>query len=122
MESTVQYAKDRHQFGRPIGSFQAVKHRLADMYAAVESARSMALAAAAADAPPPLAAAAKSACSQAYSYVAGEMIQLHGGIGITWEHEAHEFFKRAHGSAHLFGSPAAHRARLAAELGYTRAS
>ncbi|MFD8632953.1 acyl-CoA dehydrogenase family protein [Streptomyces sp. NPDC059533] len=122
LESTVQYAKDRHQFGRPIGSFQAVKHRLADMYAAVESARSMALAAAAADAPPPLAAAAKSACSQAYSYVAGEMIQLHGGIGITWEHEAHEFFKRAHGSAHLFGSPAAHRARLAAELGYTRAS
>ncbi|MFE2166191.1 acyl-CoA dehydrogenase family protein [Streptomyces sp. NPDC059447] len=122
LESTVRYAKDRHQFGRPIGSFQAVKHRLADMYAAVESARSMALAAAAADAPPPLAAAAKSACSQAYSYVAGEMIQLHGGIGITWEHEAHEFFKRAHGSAHLFGSPAAHRARLAAELGYADAS
>ncbi|MFD9725648.1 acyl-CoA dehydrogenase family protein [Streptomyces sp. NPDC059072] len=122
LESTVRYAKDRHQFGRPIGSFQAVKHRLADMYAAVESARSMALAAAAADAPPAPAAAAKSACSQAYSYVAGEMIQLHGGIGITWEHEAHEFFKRAHGSAHLFGSPAAHRARIAVELGYADAS
>ncbi|WSF37363.1 acyl-CoA/acyl-ACP dehydrogenase [Streptomyces sp. NBC_01351] len=121
LEATVRYAKDRVQFGRPIGSFQAVKHRLADMYAAVESARSMALAAAAADAPPHLAAAAKSACSQAYSYVAGEMIQLHGGIGITWEHEAHEFFKRAHGSALLFGSPAEHRTRLAAELGYVRA-
>ncbi|MEV7524477.1 acyl-CoA dehydrogenase family protein [Streptomyces sp. NPDC091371] len=121
LESTVRYAKDRVQFGRPIGSFQAVKHRLADMYAAVESARSTALAAAAAGAPPHLAAAAKSACSQAYAYVAGEMIQLHGGIGITWEHEAHEFFKRAHGSALLFGSPAAHRARLAAELGYTAA-
>ncbi|MFB6618178.1 acyl-CoA dehydrogenase family protein [Streptomyces sp. NPDC056367] len=122
LESTVRYAKERIQFGRPIGSFQAVKHRLADMYAAVEAARSMALAAAAADAPPLLAAAAKSACSQAYSYVAGEMIQLHGGIGITWEHEAHEFFKRAHGSARLFGSPAAHRARIAAELGYADAS
>ncbi|MFD5066242.1 acyl-CoA dehydrogenase family protein, partial [Streptomyces sp. NPDC058394] len=59
------------------------------------------------------------ACSQAFSYVAGEMIQLHGGIGITWEHEAHEFFKRAHGSAHLLGAPATHRARLAADLGFT---
>ncbi|MFD7262701.1 acyl-CoA dehydrogenase family protein [Streptomyces sp. NPDC059874] len=118
LEATVRYAKDRIQFGRPIGSFQAVKHRLADMYTAVESARSIALAAAAAEAPPHLAAAAKSACSQAYSYVAGEMIQLHGGIGITWEHEAHEFFKRAHGSALLFGSPAEHRARIATELGY----
>ncbi|MFD3470989.1 acyl-CoA dehydrogenase family protein [Streptomyces sp. NPDC058682] len=73
----------------------------------------------AAGAPPRLAAAAKSACSQAFSYVAGEMIQLHGGIGITWEHEAHEFFKRAHGSALLLGAPAAHRARLAADLGFT---
>ncbi|WP_239517712.1 acyl-CoA dehydrogenase family protein [Streptomyces sp. ICC1] len=117
LEATVRYAKDRVQFGRPIGSFQAIKHRLADMYTAVESARSLALAAAAADAAPAPAAAAKSACSEAFSYVAGEMIQLHGGIGITWEHEAHEFFKRAHGSAQLFGSPAAHRERLAALLG-----
>ncbi|MET9856131.1 acyl-CoA dehydrogenase family protein [Streptomyces sp. NPDC006450] len=118
LEATVRYAKDRVQFGRPIGSFQAVKHRLADLHTAVEGARSLAFAAAAADAAPDLAAAAKSACSEAYAYVAGEMIQLHGGIGITWEHEAHEYFKRAHGSALLFGSPAAHRERLAARLGF----
>ncbi len=118
LEATVRYAKERVQFGRPIGSFQAVKHRLADLHTAVEGARSLALAAAAADAAPELAAAAKSACSEAYAYVAGEMIQLHGGIGITWEHEAHEYFKRAHGSALLFGSPAAHRQRLAARLGF----
>ncbi|MER7823690.1 acyl-CoA dehydrogenase family protein [Streptomyces sp. NPDC096097] len=121
LEVTVRYAKDRIQFGRPIGSFQAVKHRLADLHTAVETARALARAAAAAEAPPPLAAAAKSACSQAFSYVAGEMIQLHGGIGITWEHEAHEFFKRAHGSALLLGAPATHRARLAADLGFTLA-
>ncbi|MDD9381809.1 acyl-CoA/acyl-ACP dehydrogenase [Streptomyces sp. ZAF1911] len=118
LEVTVRYAKERVQFGRPIGSFQAVKHRLADLHTAVEGARSLALAAAAADAAPEAAAAAKSACSEAYAYVAGEMIQLHGGIGITWEHEAHEYFKRAHGSALLFGSPAAHRERLAARLGF----
>lgn len=117
LEVTVRYAKERVQFGRPIGSFQAVKHRLADLHTAVEGARSLALAAAASDAAPALAAAAASACSEAYAYVAAEMIQLHGGIGITWEHEAHEYFKRAHGSALLFGSPAAHRERLAASLG-----
>ncbi|MFD5147044.1 acyl-CoA dehydrogenase family protein [Streptomyces sp. NPDC058401] len=122
LEATVRYAKERVQFGRPIGSFQAVKHRLADLHTAVEGARSLALAAAAADAAPDLAAAAKSACSEAFAYVAGEMIQLHGGIGITWEHEAHEYFKRAHGSALLFGSPAAHRERLAARLGFLPAA
>ncbi|MGO4461469.1 acyl-CoA dehydrogenase family protein [Streptomyces sp. M-16] len=121
LEVTVRHAKDRTQFGRPIGSFQAVKHRLADLYTAVETARALARAAAASDAAPQLAAAAKSACSEAYAYVAGEMIQLHGGIGITWEHEAHTFFKRAHGSAQLFGPPAAHRERLAALLGYAPA-
>ncbi|MFD9410354.1 acyl-CoA dehydrogenase family protein [Streptomyces sp. NPDC059989] len=119
LEVTVRYAKDRVQFGRPIGSFQAVKHRLADMYTAVETARSLSLAAGAAVADrPELASAAKSACSEALAYVAGEVIQLHGGIGITWEHEAHEFLKRAHGSAHLFGTPAAHRERLASELAF----
>ncbi|MFG2876675.1 acyl-CoA dehydrogenase family protein [Streptomyces sp. NPDC048337] len=122
LEVTVRYAKDRVQFGRPIGSFQAVKHRLADMYTAVETARSLALAAAAgAGDRPELAAAAKAACSEAFAYVAGETIQLHGGIGITWEHGAHEFFKRAHGSAHLFGTPSAHRERLAAELAFLSA-
>ncbi|WP_330295903.1 acyl-CoA dehydrogenase family protein [Streptomyces sp. NBC_00503] len=121
LETTVRYAKDRVQFGRPIGSFQAVKHRLADMHTAVEGARSLAFAAATADAAPSQAAAAKSGCSEAYAYVAGEMIQLHGGIGITWEHEAHAYFKRAHGSAHLFGPPSAHRERLAARLGFLAA-
>ncbi|WP_369148334.1 acyl-CoA dehydrogenase family protein [Streptomyces sp. R44] len=122
LELTLAYAKERVQFGRPIGSFQAVKHRLADAYVLVESARSAALGAsfAAAAGDPELsrhAAAAKSACSEAFSAVAGEMIQLHGGIGITWEHDAHRYFKRAHGSAQLFGPPTWHRARLAEELG-----
>ncbi|WP_079187476.1 acyl-CoA dehydrogenase family protein [Streptomyces sp. CB02414] len=120
--TTVAYARDRVQFGRPIGSFQAVKHRLADAYVLVESARSAALGAAfAADrdpaALPRAAAVAKSVCSEAFSAVAGETIQLHGGIGITWEHDAHRFFKRAHGAGELFGAPARHRARLAAGLG-----
>ncbi|MEU9719039.1 acyl-CoA dehydrogenase family protein [Streptomyces sp. NPDC047976] len=122
LEATVRYAKERTQFGRPIGSFQAVKHRLADLYTAVEAARCLALAAAAADAPPDLAAGAAAACSEAYAYVAGEMIQLHGGIGVTWEHEAHTFFKRAHGSAQLLGGPTAHRRRLSAHLGWAPAS
>ncbi|WP_406448179.1 acyl-CoA dehydrogenase family protein [Streptomyces sp. NBC_00876] len=122
LELTVEYARDRVQFGRPIGSFQAVKHRLADAYVLVESARSVALGAAfAADedpgALPRAAAVAKSVCSEAFSAVAGEMIQLHGGIGITWEHDAHRYFKRAHGAGELFGPPAHHRARLAAGLG-----
>jgi alkylation response protein AidB-like acyl-CoA dehydrogenase len=126
LELTVAYAKDRVQFGRPIGSFQAVKHRLADAYVLVESARSAALGAAfaAAAGSPELtrsAAIAKSACSEAFSTVAGEMIQLHGGIGITWEHDAHRYFKRAHGSGRLFGPPAWHRGRLAADLGLTAA-
>ncbi|WP_328697578.1 acyl-CoA dehydrogenase family protein [Streptomyces sp. NBC_00342] len=124
LELTVQYAVDRVQFGRPIGSFQAVKHRLADAYVLVESARSAALGAAFAadedpDALPAAAAVAKSVCSEAFSVVAGEMIQLHGGIGITWEHDAHRYFERAYGSGELFGPPAHHRARLAAGLGLT---
>ncbi|MEV5879515.1 acyl-CoA dehydrogenase family protein [Streptomyces sp. NPDC052101] len=122
LELTVAYARARVQFGRPIGSFQAVKHRLADAYVLVESARSAALGAAfaAAEGSPELpryAAAAKSACSEAFSAVAGETIQLHGGIGITWEHVAQRYFKRAHGSGQLFGAPAWHRGRLAAGLG-----
>ncbi|MFF4826740.1 acyl-CoA dehydrogenase family protein [Streptomyces sp. NPDC001312] len=126
LELTVAYAGERVQFGRPIGSFQAVKHRLADAYVLVESARSAAYGAAcaAADGSPELtrrAAVAKSACSEAFSAVAGETIQLHGGIGITWEHDAHRYFKRAHGSAQLFGSPAWHRGRLAEDLGLTAA-
>ncbi|MGW2652389.1 acyl-CoA dehydrogenase family protein [Streptomyces sp. NPDC001478] len=126
LELTVAHARDRVQFGRPIGSFQAVKHRLADAYVLVESARSAALGAAFAadrdpDALPRAAAVAKSVCSEAFSAVAGETIQLHGGIGITWEHDAHRYFKRAHGTGELFGPPALHRARLAAGLGLVAA-
>ncbi|TSB28603.1 acyl-CoA dehydrogenase [Streptomyces benahoarensis] len=122
LKRTVAYTGTRRQFGRPIGSFQAIKHRLADAYVQVEAARTAALAAAcAADdrspALPRLAAAAKSACSEAFTAVAGEMLQLHGGIALTWEHEAHHYFKRAYTSAQLFGSAAWHRGRLARELG-----
>ncbi|MFC9493077.1 acyl-CoA dehydrogenase family protein [Streptomyces sp. NPDC056982] len=119
LADTIQYAKGRVQFGRPIGSFQAVKHRIADLHVQLEAARSLALAAAHSNAAPHLAAAAKAACSQAYEHVAGEMIQLHGGIGITWEHEAHRHLKRAHSGGHLFGAPSAHRRRLADRLDLT---
>ncbi|MEK8145920.1 acyl-CoA dehydrogenase family protein [Streptomyces sp. M10(2022)] len=126
LELTVTHAMDRVQFGRAIGSFQAVKHRLADAYVLVESARSAALGAAfAADedpgALPRCAAVAKSVCSEAFSAVAGETIQLHGGIGITWEHDAHRYFKRAHGSGQLFGTAAWHRGRICGALGLTAA-
>ncbi len=116
LEVTVDYAKSRVQFGRPIGSFQALKHRMADMAVLVESSRSAALAAGealdgGADDAALAVATAKTYCSEAFSTVAAEMIQLHGGIGITWEHDAHLYFKRAHSSSQLFGDPAFHLAR-----------
>ncbi|MFI0444371.1 acyl-CoA dehydrogenase family protein [Actinomadura sp. 6N118] len=122
LDMTVEYAKVRHQFGRPIGSFQAIKHRCADMFVQVESARSAVLqAAATADEDPgelPVAAAlAKAFCSDAYFHTAGESIQIHGGIGFTWEHDAHLYFKRAKSSQELFGPPAHHRGRLADLVG-----
>lgn len=127
LDMTVEYAKVRYQFGRPIGSFQAIKHRCADMFVLVESARSAVLnAAAAADESPrelPAAAAlAKAYCSDAYFHTAGEAIQLHGGIGFTWEHDAHLYFKRAQGSRQLFGAPDRHRERLAGLAGLTGAA
>ena len=105
LESTVDYVKVREQFGRPIGSFQAVKHKLADMLVELESARSAAYYASSAvessSSDLPLAASiAKTYCSTAYSHIAAESIQLHGGIGFTWEHPAHLYFKRAKGSEH----------------------
>lgn len=113
----VGYVQVREQFGRTIGSFQAVKHRLADLFVAVESARSLSRAASWAVATrdergPEWAAMAKSFCCETYQDVAAEGIQLHGGIGITWEHEAHLHLKRAHGATHLFGTPRHHRERL----------
>ncbi|MGD0557550.1 MAG: acyl-CoA dehydrogenase family protein [Streptosporangiaceae bacterium] len=103
LEITVEYAKTRVQFGRPIGSFQALRHRMADMYVSVESARSLWRAAAR---EPELAASAHSYCSRALRSVAAEMIQIHGAIGVTWEHPAHRYLKRAHGSALLFAASA----------------
>jgi alkylation response protein AidB-like acyl-CoA dehydrogenase len=104
LHQTVDYAKSRKQFGRVIGSFQALKHRMADMYALVETARSMSYAAALSQSQHD-AYAAKIYCSEAFENVAAEAIQLHGGIAITWEHDAQLYFKRAHGSSQMFGPP-----------------
>jgi alkylation response protein AidB-like acyl-CoA dehydrogenase len=121
LELTVSYTGTRIQFGRPIASFQAIQHRLADLHVLVQSARALsyqAAADAASDAPgwPLRAAAAKAYGSQALLAVASEMIQLHGAMGVTWEHDAHRYFKRAHGAAQLFGQPSAHIARIAAAV------
>jgi alkylation response protein AidB-like acyl-CoA dehydrogenase len=125
LDSTVEYVKIRSQFGRRIGSFQAVKHKCADMLVAVESARSAAYHAvwAAQFAPeelPVAAAMAKAVCSEAYVFCAAEAIQLHGGIGFTWEHDAHLYFRRAHASALYLGDAAHHRELLAQRLGIGR--
>ncbi|MEU7766209.1 acyl-CoA dehydrogenase family protein [Nocardia sp. NPDC049190] len=109
LEMTVEYTKSRVQFGRVIGSFQALKHRMADMYVLLESARSVSEAATAAVAANSPSAAedvwvARVHCSEALTTIAAETVQLHGGIAITWEHDAHLFFKRAHGDAQLFGA------------------
>ena len=101
LELTVEYTKQRRQFGRPIGSFQALKHRMADVHVHVEAARS-ALYAALVDGDPEAVSTAKVVCGEAFTHAAAEMIQLHGGIAITWEHDAHLYFKRAHGTALLF--------------------
>ena len=107
LDASVEYAKVRSQFGRPIGSFQAIKHRCADMLLAVESARSAAyyaMAAAVADAELPMASSlAYAQCSQVFSRAASDMIQIHGGVGFTWEHEAHLYLKRAKASEALLG-------------------
>jgi alkylation response protein AidB-like acyl-CoA dehydrogenase len=121
LDLTVAYTKVREQFGRVIGSFQGLQHRLADLHVLVESARSLSYAAAeaAADEAPDLglhAAAARACCSEALTRAAAEMIQMHGAIGITWEHDAHRYFKRAHGDAQLLGPPSEHLARIAASL------
>ena len=104
LDLTVAYTKDRVQFGRPIGSFQALKHRMADLYVAVQSARAV-VAEAVADPSPTSAALARLAASEAFSAVAAEAVQMHGGIAITWESDIQLYFKRAHGSAQLLGPP-----------------
>jgi alkylation response protein AidB-like acyl-CoA dehydrogenase len=150
LEMSVEYAKMRHQFGRPIGSFQAIKHKCADMLLDAECATSAAYAAGWAidaagesrtsgrrvthfgsaspalrvgesrtsDEAGVLACLAKAYCSEAYYRCAAENIQIHGGIGFTWEHPAHLYFKRAKSSEILFGTPREHRALLADRLGF----
>ena len=122
LEMAVQYAKDRVQFGRPIGSFQAIKHKCADMLLEVESAKSAAYyagwcASELNDELPSVASLAKSYCSEAYFHTTAENIQIHGGIGFTWEHPAHLYFKRAKSSELLFGDPTYHRELLAQRIG-----
>lgn len=118
LEATVAYLKERRQFGRVVGGFQALKHRLADLYAQGESVRAAAryaAAALAADDPdvPVAVAVAQAFCSDATVHAAEEAVQLHGGLGMTWEHPAHLHLKRAKADQLLLGSPEAHRTHLA---------
>jgi alkylation response protein AidB-like acyl-CoA dehydrogenase len=122
LDMSVEYAKVRVQFGRPIGSFQAIKHKCADMLLEVESAKSAAYyagwcAAELNDELPSVASLAKAYCSEAYFHAAAENIQIHGGIGFTWEHPAHLYFKRAKSSELLLGDPTYHRELLAQRIG-----
>jgi alkylation response protein AidB-like acyl-CoA dehydrogenase len=123
LETAIDYAKTRFQFGRPIGSFQVIKHQCADMLVEVEFARSAVYNAAyesEEDSEDAFAAVrmAKSYCSDAYLHAANRNIQIHGGMGFTWEHSAHLYYKRAKASELLFGSPGFHRERLANSLGF----
>jgi alkylation response protein AidB-like acyl-CoA dehydrogenase len=125
LDMSVEYAKLRVQFGRPIGSFQAIKHKCADMFLAVESARSAAQHAAWAAADnlaelPVAASIAKAHCSVSFASAASENIQIHGGIGFTWEHPAHLYFKRAKSAALMFGDAVYHRDLVARRLGITK--
>ena len=122
LDMAVQYAKDRIQFGRPIGSFQAIKHKCADMLLEVESAKSAAYygswcAAEMNDELPSVASLAKAYCSEAYFHAAAENIQIHGGIGFTWEHDAHLYFRRAKSSEIYLGDATYHRELVAQKLG-----
>lgn len=130
LDLTLAYIQERQQFGRPIASFQAIKHRAADMMLEVECARSAAYYAACAAqealdaqgdpavaAELPLAAAlAKARCSEAFFHCAAESIQLHGGVGFTWEYDPHLYFKRARASEAFLGAPSWHRERIATAL------
>lgn len=128
LDMTVAYTKEREQFGRPIGSFQALKHRMADMLVLLETSRSASWAATAAAAThlenpteatattlTQRASVAQAWCSDALDQVASETVQMHGGVAITWEHDAHMVFKRAHALSQLFGPAHLHRARLSLE-------
>ncbi|MGH9000158.1 MAG: acyl-CoA dehydrogenase family protein [Acidimicrobiia bacterium] len=118
LEAAVAYAKERVQFGVPIGSFQAIKHQLAELLMLVEQAAAVAYhaALAAAEEDPELSLAASIAqawCSDAYTEVATENIQIHGGVAFTWEHDAHLYFRRARASEVMLGDATIHRQRIA---------
>jgi alkylation response protein AidB-like acyl-CoA dehydrogenase len=122
LDLSVEYAKVRKQFGRPIGSFQAIKHKCADMLMMIESARSAAFYASALAGQgdtdlQEAASSAKAFCSDTFFHCAAESIQIHGGIGFTWEHAAHMYFKRAKSTETLFGDPPFHRERVAKRMG-----
>ncbi|HEV7920388.1 MAG TPA: acyl-CoA dehydrogenase [Thermoanaerobaculia bacterium] len=112
LDTTVDYAKTRQQFGKPIGSFQAIQHLCADMLLLTESARS-ATYYAAYDMSPAAVSMAKAYCSDAYREVCNKGIQVHGGIGFTWEHDLQLYYKRAKASETLFGDATFHRERIA---------
>jgi alkylation response protein AidB-like acyl-CoA dehydrogenase len=121
-ETTVEYAKVREQYGRPIGSFQAIKHRIVELYLSVERATALVYYAALAiaeDAPDRAVAtsAAKAAAGDCQRLLAEDALQLHGGVGYTWEHDLHLWLKRAKAGEALFGGAVAHRARLAELVG-----
>lgn len=122
LDMTVAHVRDRTQFGRAIGSFQAIKHTCADMLLQVESARSAVVRAVRTAGSPEAfaeaAAVAQSWCGEAFTYVAAECVQLHGGMGFTWEHDAHLYFRRAQSDAVLLGGAAHHRERLAGLLSW----
>jgi alkylation response protein AidB-like acyl-CoA dehydrogenase len=122
LDMAVDYAKEREQFGRPIGSFQAIKHKCADMMVVVESARSAAYYAAcvvaeASDELPTVASLAKAYASDAYFKCAADSLQIHGGVGFTWEYDVHLYFKRARSSEILLGDADYHRELLARQIG-----
>jgi alkylation response protein AidB-like acyl-CoA dehydrogenase len=123
LDSSVSFAGSRVQFGRPIGSFQAIKHKCADMLVAVEAGRSASLHACSAAAGDDVgelllaAAVAGSFCAATYTVAAKDNIQIHGGIGFTWEHDAHLHLKRAKSGERLLGSPTHHRSQLADLVG-----
>lgn len=117
---TTEYARERVQFGRPIGTFQAVKHALADIAVEIEQARSAVYWAAAepADSADAMFAAhaAKAVACETYAHAAAAMIQLHGGIGFTWEHDSHLYFKRAQANRSWMGTPDWHFNQIAAQM------
>ena len=122
LDAAVEYAKERVQFGRPIGSFQAIKHKCADMMVLVESARSASyyagcVAAEDTDELPMVASLAQAVCSDAYFRCAAESLQIHGGVGVTWEYDVHLYFKRAKSSETFLGDASWHRERVATMIG-----